>query len=92
MSDVNYLPEAAYAELEKPISAVYSGKRDTCACGCAGKHSSTERSINLIVGKIRRALDADEVEYDNLMVMSGTFVSLQKGGRMYTAYTDGRKS
>lgn len=87
--------ELALEELEKPVSAVYSGAHG-CACGCRGTHSSTRRSIALVTGKIRRELAALDHSRswaeDAVAVEPGSYVSVQTPTRLYIAYTDGRVS
>jgi hypothetical protein len=70
----------------RTVSAVYSG-RHGCACGCRGNHSSTSRSIKIVLGKMREAAK----DGAPVAVLSN-YISVDTDTRVYIAYTDGRVS
>ncbi len=60
------------------IKSVYSGQAGRCCCGCAGKHSESERSKKIVLNKILRAEYKDD----------GDHIWAQVGNRLYVAYKE----
>lgn len=68
------------------VSAVYSGKHG-CACGCRGNHSSTPRSIQTVIRKMR------EVASEGYpVIVTDSYYAVESDTRSYIAYIDGRVS
>lgn len=78
--------QLADALAERTVSAVYSG-RQGCACGCRGNHSSTSRSIKIVLSKMR-----DAAKDGFPVAVLNDYVSVDTDNRVYIAYTDGRVS
>jgi hypothetical protein len=68
------------------VSAVYSG-RHGCACGCRGNHSSTQRSIQTVIRKMREAASEGCP-----VIVGSTYYAVENDTRSYIAYIDGRVS
>ena len=71
---------------DRTVSAVYSG-RHGCACGCRGNHSSTSRSIKIVLNKMREA-----AKEGYPVAVLNEYISVDTPTRVYIAYTDGRVS
>ena len=69
------------------VSAVYSG-RHGCACGCRGNHSSTDRSIQTVIRKMREAAG----DGYPVVIIADTYYAVETDTRSYIAYIDGRVS
>jgi hypothetical protein len=67
------------------VSAVYSGKRG-CECGCRGNHSSTSRSIQTVIRKMREAAG----DGCPVVIITDTYYAVETATRSYIAYIDGR--
>lgn len=83
----------AISELHReamPVTAVYSGARDACACGCRGKHSSKPGTITLIKNRIDKAIREGRAE--DLTYRPNVFVAVKVESRLLVAYVDGRQS
>lgn len=68
------------------VSAVYSG-RHGCACGCRGNHSSTARSIQTVIRKMREAAGEGYP-----VAVTSSYYAVETDTRSYIAYIDGRVS
>lgn len=68
------------------VSAVYSGKSG-CECGCRGNHSSTSRSIQTVIRKMREAAGEGYP-----VVITSSYYAVETDTRNYIAYIDGRVS
>lgn len=78
------------------VTSVYSGKRNKCCCGCAGKHTwashatpnyensaVSDRTVKLLVNKINAALvDGTAVATH----IADDFISVETETRLYVAY------
>lgn len=66
------------------IASVYTGRAGKCCCGCAGSHSTLDRTIRLVA---QRLIDnAADVEITDGDATSGACVSVDVEGRRYVAY------
>ena len=66
------------------VSAVYSGRLG-CACGCRGNHSSTARSIQTVIRKMREAASEGRP-----VAITDSYYAVETDTRSYIAYIDGR--
>jgi len=65
------------------VKSVYSGIDGKCCCGCAGKHSTSERSIKIIVNRMNKLAKINRT----LMNKHGDHHAwLVNGKRLYVAY------
>jgi hypothetical protein len=60
------------------VATVYSGKINTCCCGCSGTHSDKPAQITRVLN-IMLANIADASDLDNC-------VAVEVGSRQYVAY------
>lgn len=72
------------------VERAYSGKANTCCCGCAGKYyeSSGDDKHRAMVTKIVNKINATILSGAQPMT-DDEYVSVDVGGRMYTAYFPG---
>jgi hypothetical protein len=78
------------------VVQVYSGKANTCCCGCAGRYWDREDAHTLLEEKkwarqAKRVLKLVQENFDELrgmlnLDMPSYFASVDIGARMYTVY------
>lgn len=61
------------------IQKVYSGKVNTCCCGCAGNHSDNPVQIKRTLNKINK-------HFAKTVLDPQSNISVELGSRLYIAY------
>lgn len=78
----------------------YTGKAETCCCGCAGNYSENPRALTAQINRISRILAEGENEslmigypfpkrhlpIEQQVMTEIEWISVERNGRMYTIY------
>jgi hypothetical protein len=70
----------------RDVQSVYSGRNNTCCCGCAGKHTDIEENSKVVKQHVKRI---NQLLRDGHIDLAGpTFISAtsESGQRVYIAY------